>query len=192
MSDNTKSSGNVTQGHVLTSENLKDDVLDHIMDNMKLYFGNEEASAERFIEIANALNTFAHDVAKKSLANRQNLSPLKTFSATIAGDPDSELADDSVSHSLRYRLVEQYPNQKPHKDELFTLEEATEVYGEGFVSKYWGELGEHCPRKIQTSDQRMLWFSTVRFPDQAQSARINQSASESQGNTNKLDNALKM
>lgn len=191
MSDSPiKSDNEQSKGYALTSENLKDHVLDHIMANMKVYFGNEEASAERFIEIANALNTFSHDIAKMSIANRQNLSPLKTLSATIAADPDSPDADTQVSHQLRYRLVEQYPNKQAHKDELYTLEEANEIYGEGFVSKYWGELGEHCPRKIQTSDQRMLWFSTVRFPDQAQSSRLNESATQT--NKQKFDNALKM
>lgn len=170
MSDNTKSGNTNPRDYALTSEQLKDDVLDHIMANMKVYFGDEAASAERFIEIANTLNVFAHDVAKKSLANRQCLSPLKTMSSTIEANPDSDTADNSVSHQLRYRLVEQYPDQKPHKDQLFTLEEANEIYGEGFVNKYWGELGEHCPRRILMSDQRMMWFSTVRFPDHNQSA----------------------
>lgn len=179
-----------SKGYALTSENLKDHVLDHIMANMKVYFGNEPASAERFIEIANALNTFSHDIAKMSIANRQNLSPLKTLTATISADPDLSETQDMVPHQLRYRLVEQYPDKTPHKDELFTLDEANAIYGEGFVKKYWGELGEHCPRKIQTSDQRMLWFSTVRFPDQAQSSRLDESTTQT--NKQKFDNALKM
>ena len=178
MNDSTKSDHVKSKEYALTSENLKDDVLDHIMANMKTYFGNEPASAERFVEIANAINSFAHDVAKKSIANRQCLSPLKTLSTIITANPDNENADVSVAHELRYRLVEQYPNQKPHKDQLFTLEEANEIYGEGFVSKYWGELGEHCPRKIQTSDQRILWFSTVRYPNQALSQDLNQTADQ--------------
>lgn len=186
MSDNTKNNGNDENSYTLTSDNLKDHVLDHIMANMKVYFGDEKASAERFIEIANALNTFSHDIAKMSIANRQNLSPLKTLSATISADPDLSETPTQVSHQLRYRLVEQYPNKAPHKDSVFTLEEANEIYGEGFVNKYWGELGEHCPRKIQTSDQRMLWFSTVRFPDQA--AKTNQRLTENKS----LGPSLKM
>lgn len=193
MSDSPiKSDNEQSKGYALTSENLKDHVLDHIMANMKVYFGNEEASAERFIEIANALNTFSHDIAKMSIANRQNLSPLKTLSAIISADPEQSEAPAQVAHQLRYRLVEQYPNQAPHKDELFTLEEANEIYGEGFVNKYWGELGEHCPRKIQTSDQRMLWFSTVRFPDQAAKASLNQGDNKTQSDNQSFNNGLRM
>lgn len=193
MSDSPINDGSVTpKVHALTSDDLKDHVLDHIMANMKVYFGDEPASAERFIEIANALNTFSHDIAKMSIANRQNLSPLKTLSATIAADPDSPEGATQVSHQLRYRLVEQFPNKDAHKDELYTLEEANEIYGEGFVSKYWGELGEHCPRKIQTSDQRMLWFSTVRFPDQAAKASLNQGDNKTQSDNQSFNNGLRM
>ncbi len=188
MSENIKSDNEKLEGYALTSESLKDDVLDHLMSNMSLYFGEESIDAERFIAIANALNTFSHDIAKKSIANRQNLSPLKTFSSTISADPDTAETVDQTAHQLRYRLVEQYPGKEPHKDDLFTLAEAIDIYGEVFVSKYWGELGEHCPRKIQTSDERLLWFTTVRFPDQAMSVTQGSELS----NARKLDDALKL
>lgn len=198
MSENIKSDNEKLQGHVLTSESLKDDVLDHLMSHMSVYFGDEKIDTERFIAMANALNAFTHDIAKKSIANRQNLSPLKTFSSTISADPDDAQTIEQTAHQLRYRLVEQYPGQEPHKDNVFTLDEATEVYGKDFVSKYWGELGEHCPRKIQTSDNRMLWFTAVRFPDQTMKANHtmtdHQSLTQSSEVTNsqRLDNALKM
>lgn len=193
--DNEMTNDNEKKGYALTSEHLKDDVLDHIMANMQAYFGDEPASAERFLAIANAMNTFAHDIAKKSLANRQNLSPLKTLTTTFAANPD-DAPDDTQAYELRYRLLEQYPDKSPHKDELYTLEEANEIYGEGFVNKYWGELGEHCPRRILTSDQRMLWFSTVRFPVKDQSTQLTATTQNNESSklsvNQRLDNLLKM
>jgi hypothetical protein len=180
MSDNTHNANEKAQSYTLTSEHLKDKVLDHLMANMETYFGDETVSADRFLAIANAMNKLTHEVAVESMANRQNLSPLKTLSSVISADPDQASTIEDSPHGLRYRIVEKFANQAPHVDDLYTLDEAKDMYGESFVNKYWGELGEHCPRKIQTSDNRMLWFTVTRFPEQTMKAGANFNQSSNQ------------
>lgn len=153
----------------LTSVRLHNMVLDHMLDNSELFIANEASDpVGHFKSVLDSLVQMAHKIAAESLANRQFLSPINTFDGAISANPDDQ-PDDAQRYELRYRLVEQLGTSTPAKDTTMTFEEATDIYGEGFVDNYWGRLGEHCPRRVTTPGDRTLWFTVVRLPAAEQS-----------------------
>jgi len=152
--------------NLLTSDQLANFVLDHVLDNRELFLATEAPtnSAEHFLRVMDSLTALATEVARKALVNRTSLSALPSFAGEICADPDA--GDMDGSFELRYRLVEQYGDNPPHKDDVFTLDEASDIYGLDFVKRYWGELGENCPSCVTTGQNRQLWFSVVRYPAQ--------------------------
>lgn len=149
---------------VLTTEALSDLVLDHILDNQALFLAGagQGNGADHFIRVLDSMTALAQEVAHKALANRVVLSPLKTLANDILADPDQDQGD--TPHEMRYRIIEQYGDNPPVKDDIYTLDEAIEIYGDSFVERYWGKLGENCPSRVTTSQDRQLWFSVVRYP----------------------------
>lgn len=157
----------------LTSNRLRDMVLDHMLEHAHLFLNeNDPEMSQRFIGMLTSLTELAENVATQSIANRQCLSPLPTFDGVINPDPEKDLFDPAL-YEMRYRLVEQIGNELPYKDEAYTLAQAREEYGESFVDAHWGLLGENCPARI-TVGERNLWFTVVRYPiddlDQGQAA----------------------
>lgn len=148
---------------ILTTAGLSDKVLDHILANHDLFLGDKKGTAaERMLAVMDSLNALAHDVATEALANRVTLSALPVYGSTIQPDPNLDTSADK--HELRYRIIEQYGDKDPVKNDLYTLAEARDIYGADFVKRYWGELGEHCPSVVTTANDRQLWFSVVRYP----------------------------
>lgn len=147
----------------LTSKRLRDMVLDHMLEHAHLFLNeNDPEMSQRFVGMLTSLTELAENVATQSIANRQCLSPLPTFDGVINPDPEKDLFDPA-RYEMRYRLVEQIGNEPPYKDEVYTLGQAREEYGESFVESHWGLLGENCPARI-TVGERNLWFTAVRYP----------------------------
>jgi len=147
----------------LTSERLRDMVLDHLLDNVNVYIAEDQSPSERFLKMMDCMNELVAKVATQAMVNRTHLSPLPTYSGSIGVNPDDD-ADQNAHYELRYRLVEQIGTNKPHNDTVMTLEQAQETYGDTFIANHWGTLGENCPCKITTPGDRNLWFSVVRYP----------------------------
>lgn len=165
MNDDTSKPGNVKPLPALTSDSLSDMVLDHLLSDPALYLGSvndKRSSAERFTAILDSVNELALRVAKAAIANRTHLSALPVFAGEIKPDPETDQAE--TLYELRYRIVEQYGDNPPCKDDLYSFDEAVDIYGIDFVKRYWGELGERCPSLVTTSSNRQLWFTAVRFP----------------------------
>lgn len=165
MSDDNSKPAGVKPLPALTSESLSDMVLDHLLSDPALFLGNgndKRSSAERFTAILDSVNELAQRVAKAALVNRTHLSSLPVFAGEIKPDPEEDQAD--TLYELRYRIVEQYGDNPPCKDDLYSFDEAVDIYGIDFVRRYWGELGERCPSLVTTSSNRQLWFTAVRFP----------------------------
>lgn len=183
MSDDEKPISTDVKPAPLTSQRLRDLALEHLLKHNTDYLSTEENIGKRLITMLDHMVSFAEQVATESLANRQCLTNLKTLSHLIPGDPDKDLSDGS-RYELRYRVVEQIANEKPFKDSAFSLSEAVETYGEGFVDLHWGKLGEHCPKRMTVADDRTMWFTVVRVPaveltqsadiEQVQRSRMNQ------------------
>lgn len=158
----------------LTSGRLHDLVLDHMLENPALFIVNEVGNpVDHFTATLSSLVSMAHKIAAESLANRQCLSPIKTFDGKITANPDDD-DTDGQRYQLHYRLVEQIGNEKPSKDSVMSYDEAADIYGESFVDNYWGRLGEHCPRRVTTPGNRTLWFTIVRLPAADDSMRANE------------------
>lgn len=161
----------------LTSERLRDMVLDHMLDNANVFLADDMNISERFLKMLDSLSGLAEQIATQSITNRVRLSTLPTFSGSILPDPEEDPNDDQL-YELRYRVIEQIGENEPHKDDVLTLQEAHEIYGESFVENYWGRLGEKCPNKMTTNQDRHLWFTVVRYPiadvaqDNAQRANV--------------------
>ncbi|MBA1280331.1 hypothetical protein [Stutzerimonas stutzeri] len=158
----------------LTSGRLHDLVLDHMLENPELFIVGENINpVDHFTSTLSSLVAMAHKIAAESLANRQCLSPIKTFDGKISANPDDD-DQDSQRYELRYRLIEQIGSDKPFKDSVMSYDEAKDIYGENFIDNYWGRLGEHCPRRVTTPGNRTLWFTVVRLPAADQSIGDNE------------------
>lgn len=154
----------------LTGDGLADMVLDHMLDNPDLFVLSDDvapngSATEHFANVLESLKELARKVAVASMANRNNLSALPTMGNRIPANPDE--SDDPNLYEIRFRIVEQYGKNPPVKDSLYTYEEACEKYGQGFVEKYWGTLGEKCPSLVTTGQDRQIWFTAVRYPTTA-------------------------
>lgn len=146
----------------LTSERLRDLVLDHVLANANVYLAEDMNTTERFLKMLESMNELAQNIAIQSIANRQHLSALPTFDSIIDPNPEAD-AKDGTHYELRYRLVEQMGDNKPYKDNVYSLAEAQEIYGDSFIENHWGKLGERSPCKVSVGD-RQMWFTTVRYP----------------------------
>lgn len=183
--------GDVEQrGDVLTSEALSDLVLDHILDNSQLFLAGAGQSngTEHFIRLLDSMNELAQEIAQKAMANRVVMSPLKSLANEILADPDDDVGD--TPHEIRYRIIEQYGDAAPVKDSIYTLDEATEIYGDSFVERYWGKLGENCPSRVTTSGDRQLWFSVVRYPVESLETKQRTRQTSSDDADNVLDSII--
>ena len=150
-----------------TGEDLGNMVLDHMLDNPELFVpskhhGNDRNGTTQFIQMLDSMKELARKVAVASMANRHNLSTLPVLGNHILADP--EQTDDQNQYEVRFRLVEQYGANPPTRDVIHTYDEAVEIYGTGFVEKYWGTLGEKCPSLVTTGQDRQIWFTAVRYP----------------------------
>jgi hypothetical protein len=163
MSDDEKGFSEAAAPAPFTSQLLRNLAVEHLLENLDVYTSTEENAAARLVMMSQLMSDFAESIAAQALANRQNLSPLKTLIHLIPADPEQNASDGSL-YELRYRVVESYGDAKPHRDQLLTFEEAVETYGESFFYTYWGRVGEHCPKRITLNDDRTLWFTTHRVP----------------------------
>lgn len=147
----------------LTTDQLRTLVLDHVLEQLDLFIPqNEPEPAKRMLKLLDSLNSLAMNIATTSIVNRQNLSPLPTFAGQIDPDPENDASGNR--YELRYRLVEQIGSNAPHVDKLYTYDEAVADFDENFVDRYWGRLGENCPRSVTGQGDRRLWFTIVRYP----------------------------
>ncbi len=147
----------------LTSQGLRDMVLDHVLKEFTLFcptgLPNEAA---RLRQLMDSMESLMQNVALACIANRHQLTPLKSFGTTISNDPANDVG--AQIYELRYRLLEQIGNEAPYVDRLLTLDEAVSEFGDEFVEAYWGKLGEHSPRNVKSPGDRNIWFTTVRYP----------------------------
>lgn len=147
----------------LTSQALRDHVLEHVLANFPLFNPpGIENPVEHLRDLLDSLETMSKTIAMAAVANRQHLSPLPVYAGTISVDPAEDASD--TAHQLRFRLVEQIGDAEPYIDKVFTLDEAVKEYGQDFVETHWGNLGEHCPRCVPTQGDRNVWFTVVRYP----------------------------
>lgn len=174
MNDHDKPLGDPAPAPI-TSAGLRDLVLDHVLANYDTFLSDNSNVTDRFIRLLDSMNTLAQKIATDSIVNRQHLSALQTYDHLILPDPE-QMPLDSSRYELRYRVVEQIGDAQPHKDRLYSLDEAKEVYGDSFIENHWGLLGERCPNRITTGADRHLWFTVVRYPV----ASLDQQASASQ------------
>lgn len=151
-----------------TTERLRNLVIDHVIDNSKLFLIEGKGQVLQLMNVLESLEQMALKIAAEAIANRHNLSPLPTFNSIISADPEHDV-NDSTRYEMRYRMIEQINDEAPFKDEVMTQAEAEKEYGAEFVQAYWGQLGEKCPNTVQTGD-RTIWFSVVRYPVMDQSA----------------------
>ncbi|KKN80615.1 hypothetical protein LCGC14_0328340 [marine sediment metagenome] len=149
----------------LTSDMLSDMVLDHILDNGHLFIEGKPSTStntEHFTAVLDSLTRLAHMVAKEAIVNRMSLSPLSSFADKLS--PGDKSDPDVAKYELRYRILEQYGDNDPVKDDIYDYNEAVDIYGKDFLDTYWGELGEKCPQMVSSKGNRQLWFSVVRYP----------------------------
>ncbi|MDH4602495.1 hypothetical protein [Pseudomonas syringae] len=163
MSGDDKSITDNAAAAPLTTDRLHNLVLDHLLENSNVYLSNSSNMTERLLETLMKMTELATQIATESLANRQNLTDLRTFEHLIPGNPDTD-PSDGQRYELRYRIIEQIGNADPFNDQTLTLDEADEKYGLGFVDLHWGVLGEKCPGRIVTAGDRVCWFTVCRFP----------------------------
>lgn len=166
-SDNSKpSSDDQAELPALTSEKLQELVFDTILNNGELFLrhgdSDSRSSANRFVETMDVMNELVNRVAKMAIANRIHLSELPVYANTISADPNEDSSADQ--HEIRYRIIEKFGNSQTGADQVLSFQEAKQEYGIDFIQRYWGELGEHCPRVVQASKDRSMWFSVVRYP----------------------------
>ncbi|MDZ4021001.1 hypothetical protein [Pseudomonas sichuanensis] len=156
----------------LTSQGLRDLVLNHVLNDLKLFIpdGTPHA-AQRMVEIMASLEALTETVAITAMANRTHLSALKTCDAIIHGDPELKV-DDPAKYELRYRAIEQQGDNEPSYDRLYSLDEVMEEYGQEFVETFWGKFGENCPNNLILANGTQLWFTVVRYPVASQSAQL--------------------
>lgn len=163
MSGDDKSITDNATAAPLTTDRLHDLVLEHLLENSSVYLSSSSNMTQRLLETLTKMTELATQIATESLANRQNLTDLRTFDHLIPGDPDADLSDGQ-RYELRYRIIEQIGSAEPFNDQTLTLSQAEEMYGEGFVDLHWGKLGENCPGRIETAGERVCWFTVCRMP----------------------------
>ena len=162
--DDKKPSDLAAKPASLTSDVLADLAFETVLEHAQLLLqgGGDLSAADRMLKVMDVLTDLAVKSAKMGIVNRQHLSPLPSFDSTINPDPKSDLGDES--YELRYRVVESIGADKPYRDRIFSYPEATAEYGHANVQKWWGQMGEHCPKRVSISGDRQLWFSVVRYP----------------------------
>lgn len=169
----------------LTSDALSEHVFDALLNHTHLLLASPEeqgiSSAERFLRIIDVVNDIAVQAAKMGMANRSNLSAMPSFEGMIQPDADKDQGDQA--YEIRYRMVETIGNEeKPFRDRVFTLDEAKAEFGQPFLMKYWGEFGEHTPKRLSASGDRKVWFTTVRYPVDSLAAKQHHENKADQGN----------
>lgn len=145
-----------------TTERLRNLVIDHVIDNSKLFLPEGPGAAEHLLKLLDSLEKMGQKIASEAITNRQNLSPLPTFDSIIHPNTEQNWAD-TAHYEMRYRLVEQIGNEAPFKDDVMTRADVEKEHGIEFFHAYWGEMGEKCPNNVTTGD-RTLWFTAVRYP----------------------------
>lgn len=162
-----------------TTERMRNLVMEHVLDNACIFTG-DGMTASHFTAMMDSLSKLAEKVALQAVANRMNLSPLPTFESQIEPDPFSDLFDETL-YEMRYRILEKNKAGETVRDEALTKSKAVTTYGENFVEKYWGGLGELCPNKV-SSPSRDLWFTVVRYPvEQADANHAQEAQQRSKG-----------
>lgn len=157
-----------------TTQNLREIVFEHVLLNLKTYQPTEDIDGiTHMLSVMDLVEDLCLNVAKLAMVNRTQLSPLPSNLGLINPDPMSD-PDDTQEYELRYRVVEQVTGQAPHRDEVFTFEEATEKYGESFVDTYWGSLGERCPHSLKLQGNKEIWFTVSRHPVQQLDQKMDQ------------------
>lgn len=150
--------------------NLKEIVVDHLTANMDLLMGDNR-SAERAYQLLESLSQLALSVAESALTNRVHLSALQTRNLLIQGDAELD-ESPTAKYQLGFRQVDVVGGEVK-SDQLYTRKGAIEKLGDDFVNNHWGEMGEKCPRKVNLSDDHVIWFYSVRLPANEVTAELN-------------------
>ncbi|MBT9123939.1 hypothetical protein KIP75_30625 [Pseudomonas aeruginosa] len=134
------------QPGTFTTYEMREMLFHHVLSNLDTYQASVGMDDIRhLLKVMHCVEDFVMEVARKVMVNRAQLSPLPSFQGIIQPDPMND-PNDTQEYEMRYRVVEQVVGQLPHRDEVYSFEEATKEFGKNFVETYWGALGGGMPR----------------------------------------------
>ncbi|EKY4114260.1 TPA: hypothetical protein ACGW3M_001151 [Pseudomonas aeruginosa] len=162
------------QPGTFTTYDMRELLFQHVLSNLDTYQPHGGVDDIRHLmKVMHCVEDFAMEIARKVMVNRAQLSPLPSFQGIIQPDPMND-PNDTQEYEMRYRVVEQVVGQLPHRDEVYSFEEATKEFGKNFVETYWGALGERCPHSMMLPGNKEIFFTVSRQPIQSLKQQMDQ------------------